>query len=239
MEEKIKEEIADPEVKILDIGIAGEKGVSYAAVFSSSVRAAAMTGVGSIMGAKNLKAIAVRGTRGVRLADPQGFQEAALECHQKVRSGPVYKEFSQLGTLGFLQDAFEAYGYLIVRNFQQTWLPQDVFEPISGATWMKRYKVKDLACFGCPVHCSHYFRVKEGPYTGLKGEGLEYYAHTIFTNNLGVFDPSFAIKCTKLADELGLDIGNTGHTLAYAAELYQRGIITQKDADNLELSWGN
>ncbi|MBW1838686.1 MAG: aldehyde ferredoxin oxidoreductase family protein [Deltaproteobacteria bacterium] len=238
VEEQLKSEVGE-EFQIMDIGIAGERGVAYSAVFTNGVRAAGMTGIGNVLGAKNFKAIAVRGTGGVNLAAPEKFLQESERCHQKIQTSPAWKAFSSGGTLGVLQDVYEGMGLLPVKNFQDGWLPEPEYESVSGTTWMKRFKVKDMACFGCPAHCGHYVKVKDGPYAGLAREGIEYYLHTAFTNNLGVSDPSFAIKCTQVCDELGLDGPNTGHLLAFAAEIQQKGIITFEDTGGIDLSWGN
>ena len=162
---RLKEEIGDPNVQIMDIGIAGENKVAYAAVFVNLSRAAASTGIGSVMGSKNLKAIAVRGTKGVEVADPEGFKKAAKECTEKLRSSIGFQAHAEGGTIGLLQDSFKQVGLInSMYNYQKTWMSQKEFEPISGANWVKKFKEKNKSCFGCPTGCSIFARVKEGPY---------------------------------------------------------------------------
>lgn len=238
VQDRIKEEIGDPTFQIMDIGIAGENKVTTAAFFASGVRAGGMSGIGSVMGSKNLKAIAARGTKGVKIADLEGFKNVVEKIHEKIKKGPAFAGFAKAGTLGIIQDIYNEMGILPTHNYQESWVPPDKFEPISGATWMEKYKVKDLACFGCTVHCGHFTRVKEGPYAGSAMEGIELYASYAFGQNLGVFDWGFVTKAMILCNELGLSC-TVGHLLGFAAELYQRKIISKEETDGLDLTWGN
>jgi aldehyde:ferredoxin oxidoreductase len=236
---QIRAEINEPLAEIMDIGIAGERQIALAATFSGATRAAGKTGVAAILGSKNLKAIAVKGTRGVRLADPEGFLQASHRAHEQIRNSEIFDMFKETGTIG-LQDMSNLWGLMLGKNFQLSWLPPEKFEPISASTWLEKFKVKNYGCFNCPMHCGHWARVTEGPYAGLFFQGVEYYSQAIFLNNLGVLDDaSFALKCTAVCDELGLCVGNTGHFLAYIAELYQRNLISREDLDGIDLRWGN
>ncbi len=237
--EKIRKEIGGPPVEIMDIGIGGENKVVYSGVYTSHTRIAASTGIGSVLGAKNMKAVAVRGTKSVKVADPDGFLQAVEDLHNRVKNSQMFELFSSVGAIGIMQTPFNEMGLLPFRNSQEAWMPPEEFEPISGETWIKRFKQKDMACFGCPVHCSHYYKIKDGPYAGLEGEGVEYGAYAPFSSVLGVTDAAFATKAVSVCDKYGFDANCIGYIIAFAAELFQRGIITKEDTDGIDLTWGN
>jgi aldehyde:ferredoxin oxidoreductase len=234
----VKQELGDPEIRTIAVGPAAEKGVLVTAIYSGYSSAAGWPGVGSVMAAKNLKLIAVRGSQGVEVADPARFERACWESNQKMISSTLHKQWSQEGALGVANVMYGHIGALPVRNFQDSYVPPEELHKVDYQGF-SQHKVKDLACFGCPLHCKHFTHVKSGPYAGVKMKGVEYWASNLFGPNLGCFDAAFYIKCVEECDRYGMDIGNTGMLLSLAAELYQRGIITQEDTGGLDLTWGN
>ena len=234
----VKGELGDSEVRTIAVGPAAEKGVLVTAVYSGYSSAAGWPGVGSVMASKNLKLVAVRGTRGVQISDPVGFEQACREATDKMTSGTIYKQWAREGALGVANVMYGQIGALPVRNFQDSYVPLEDLHKVDYQGFAE-HKVKDLACFGCPLHCKHFAHVKSGPYAGVKMKGVEYWASNLFGPNIGCFDAAFYIKCVEECDRYGMDIGNVGMLLSLAAELYQRGIITQEDTGGLDLTWGN
>jgi len=234
--EQVKRELGDPRIATISIGPAGENKVALSCIYSGPRNAAAMMGAAAVMGAKNLKMIAARGTKGVKIADPVKFEEVCREAIDKMVRGTFYPYFAEEGALGTVTRQFNRLGTMPTRNYQGV-MTDDEYRGLSYEAFLK-HKVKNLACFGCPLHCKHYVNVKSGPYAGTKMKGVEFYAVVTFGVLVGCYSSDFYIKAVYECDKYGLDMGNTGAILGFAMELYQRGIITKKDTDGLELNWG-
>ncbi|MFQ5820927.1 MAG: aldehyde ferredoxin oxidoreductase family protein [Candidatus Heimdallarchaeota archaeon] len=234
--EIIKEGIGDRETKIACIGPAGENLVKFACVLSDLTRAAGRCGTGAVMGSKNLKAIAVRGTKDAEIARPEAFEKACLKAHESIVKHPSFKDWFIQGT-SLILAGVNAQGRLRVRNFQE-----NIFEKaweISGEVLVQNYVIKNKGCFSCPISCSHYYHVREGPYAGTYGEGPEYEAQDGFGANLGIGEWPPILHMNTLVNELGLDVCSTAQTLSFATECYQRGLIDEKDTGGIRLEWGN
>ena len=232
----VREEFQDPTVELLTIGQAGENLVRFACVISKFHRAAGRTGMGAVMGSKNLKAIAVRGTGSVQVARPKDFVRLVKEATQKIMNSPVYPLMSVYGSSGLLPINNEQ-GTLLVRNWQQS----GGFKGIEdiGPEGQKKYFTKSLGCFACPIHCSHHWEVKEGPFAGESGGGMEYgvggYFAAFFDN---AYTPSL-FKILNIVNGYGMDSMDLSAVLGAAFEWYEKGIITQDHTDGLPLEWGD
>ncbi|MDD5092866.1 MAG: aldehyde ferredoxin oxidoreductase family protein [Dehalococcoidia bacterium] len=232
----IKNELGDPNIKVASIGPAGEKLVRFAVILFTMHRVAGMTGMGAVMGSKNLKAIAVRGTGSIRVADPKRMIALTREITNRIMQNPYYRYFSVHGSPASMLVADKA-GILSIRNFQQA-------SPWEGAVNFKKssisqYYTRDKACHACPLHCSHFFEVKDGPYKGEKGEGVEGGLVYPFGPNLGNSSLESMFRILNLCNQYGMDTIELPFAIAAAMEWYQQGIITQKDTDGIELEWGN
>ncbi|MFQ5827174.1 MAG: aldehyde ferredoxin oxidoreductase N-terminal domain-containing protein, partial [Dehalococcoidia bacterium] len=142
----VKQELGDPEIRTIAVGPAAEKGVLVTAVYSGYSSAAGWPGVGSVMAAKNLKLIAVRGSRGVEVADPAEFERACWEATEKMMSSTLYKQWSREGALGVANIMYGHIGALPVRNFQDSYVPIEELHKVDYQGF-SQHKVKDLACF--------------------------------------------------------------------------------------------
>lgn len=233
----IKDEVGDPNAQITCIGPAGENLVRFASVVIGSDGHGAKSGIGSVIGSKNLKAVAVRGTKGVKVAQPDAFRILAKNIIQRMMRNENFSDFSTYGTPYLLRKKQKT-GTQAFRNAQLTdyWAGYD---EISPETLYQKYTLKSKACFGCPNHCRHFFEIKEGPYAGLKGVGIEFATQA----GWGVLcDNSYApslYKAFKLCNRYGLDQSECGQEIAAAMEWYQKGIITEKDTEGIKLEWGN
>lgn len=232
---KLKEELSD-KFQILCIGQGGENLVRYAAIMNNLSRAAARTGVGAVMGSKKLKAIAVRGTGAVEVAEPTKFMNIVQETLEKIYDDPAYPSLSYYGT-PFLVDLAYISGGLATRN-NQTGIFEK-YEEISAETFDEKYKVKSESCFGCPIHCGKYSKVDSGKYSGTKGGSPEFETIVCLGSKCGVGNLAAILKANELANKYGLDTISLGDTIAFAMEAYEKGIITSKDTDGLELKWGD
>ena len=236
-ETAVQEELKEPGLEVAGIGQAGENQVRLACVIGSAYRAAARTGMGAVMGSKKLKAIAVKGTRGVPVARPAELLKLMGEIYQKIQSSPTYARLSTYGTSGLTAMLGER-GYTSVRNMQESgsvsWIDQ-----ISPDAMMK-YFTKNKSCVGCSIHCGHFFEVKEpGPYAGEKGGGIEFGTIGPFGTHCGVSYAPAHFRLNNLCNYYGIDVLGFCTVLGFAMEWYQRGIIDRDDLDGIDLEWGN
>jgi len=188
------------------------------------------------MGSKNLKAIAVRGTKGIRVADPERFKTLAKDLLNKIQQSFSYANFSKYGTTTYLS-LYDRMGRSVAKNAQQV----GGIEYISAykADNMKKYLKRNLSCFGCPVHCKHQFEVKKGKFSGMKGYGTEFCIMSSHGPTCGQSDPAVVFKLNQMCNEAGVCADTSGIVIAAAFEWYQRGLFGIKDTDGIVLEWGN
>jgi aldehyde:ferredoxin oxidoreductase len=234
--ETLKKDLGDEGVRIAVIGPAAESLVRYAGIFADLMRPAARTGMGTVMGSKNLKAVAIRGTGTVRVSDEDGFWKIVDEVEAETYSHPQYWLRRKMGTTRILMLA-NRMGFLPTRHFTSA-----TFESatrVSGERLAEEYNIKSRACFSCIVPCSRVYVIKEGAFAGFHGEGPEYEALSSFTARIGNSDLDSALVAVDLANRLGLDVITTGECIAWAMELFAKGALTKKDTGGLDLEWGN
>lgn len=234
-EDTIKQDLGDREVKIASIGPAGERLVRYACIITDKGRAAGRTGMGTVMGSKRIKAVAIRGDKDVEIARPKEFEEAVLTTCEKIRADPVYEKFSKYGTT-FLVRLLNDLGQLMTRNSQTQFFEKA--NEIDGDAYLK-YAVKSKGCFGCIINCGHYIAVRDGPYKGTQGEGGEYMSLGHFGANCGNSNLPSILKAHILCNQLGLDVATSSNVVGFAMECYEKAIVGKKETDGLDLSWGN
>jgi aldehyde:ferredoxin oxidoreductase len=234
-QKRIRSIHGDDRMQTACIGLAGENRVRFAAIRTGLKNAAARTGLGAVMGAKNLKAVAVRGTLDIRLADPEGY----LTCYRNQLKKTMQTKWVQaLGKKGtpLLFGPANASGFLGVCNNQSTSVGEQGYRLEAEA--LEKYSNGMVACFGCPAHCRHRFMIKEGPYKGTRGEGPEYASIGALGTKLGNLDLENVISAVELCNRYGLDTISTGSYLAWVMELYQRGILN-REKTGIPLEWGN
>ncbi len=235
---RIREEIDEEEAKVAAIGPAGENLVQGAAVMSDLTRAAGRTGIAAVMGTKNLKGIAVVGTKGVSIADPERYMTLMQEATNEILEHPLYEVWATLGTT-FLLKAISKAGRLAIKNWTENVLEEADAVELSGKRLFDEYSLKNKGCYNCPIACSRVYQITEGPYAGTLSEGPEYEAQTHLGSNLGIYSMEAMLHLNALCNELGLDVCTVGATIAWAMECYERGIITDEDTGGLKLNWGN
>jgi aldehyde:ferredoxin oxidoreductase len=230
----IKEDLGNEEIQIACIGPAGENLVRSACIITNRARSASRCGLGAVMGSKNLKAVAVRGSDSIEVAYPERFMEAVDKAWEKLKaSGAANKELNP--------HRFNKAGIMPVRNFQDAYMSPDKLDKLMPQVYEENCEIRRLGYFACPIHCSRLYKVRGGQYAGLVSEGL--HANDLL-NWVGRFDldlddPAVMIKLHALCNEYGLDQDNASCSIAWAFECYQRGIFTQKDTDGLKLEWGD
>ncbi|MEW8977135.1 MAG: aldehyde ferredoxin oxidoreductase family protein [Symbiobacterium sp.] len=231
----IKEE-TDPDVRVTCIGPAGEKLALLAVIVNDYNRAAGRSGVGAVMGSKNLKAIAVRGHGGVEVADPESFKSFAERDRSLMKNDPVAGNgLPTYGTM-ILVNILNELGGLPTHNWRDSgqWSKADL---TSGETLAEKYLVRNKGCFGCNIDCGRVTKIPEGPFKSF-GEGPEYEAGWSYGADCGVSDLGAICKASFLCNELGLDPISVGSTIACAMELYENGYITIKET-GIPLNFGN
>jgi aldehyde:ferredoxin oxidoreductase len=225
--------LTDPRGRVAAIGPAGETGSFMAAVVTGGPEARVMgrTGLGSVMGAKNLKAIVVRGENRPSAADQNELREATREFLPNLK---FVEGLSRFGTAALIESK-EAVGALPIKNYLLAhW---DRAEKISGPTMVAGYLEKHYGCFSCPIRCGKDVKAKEGPYAGLVGHGPEYETLSSLGSLLLNDDLKSIIDLNYLCNDLGLDTMSTGITVAFAIESSSRGLFP--GTEGLDLRWGN
>lgn len=232
---EIRKELQDDHIKVACIGKAGENKVRFAGIRTGLKNSSGRTGMGAAMGAKRLKAVAVRGTLDIPLEDPGRY----LTCYQKVYSSLLQRRWVKaLGRWGtpLLMQYSNDLGFLGVRNNQSTTFGRK--GKALGAEALDKYSSGMASCASCPAHCRHRYQIVTGPYAGTMGEGPEYASIGSMGSTLGNADLESAIYATELCNRYGLDTISTGSYIAWAMELYQRKIIDDSTV-GYPLPWGD
>jgi len=237
----IRQELGDEEIKSAVIGPAGEKLVRFANVMTGIKNSGGRTGMGCVMGSKNLKAIAVRGTMDIRIAHPVD----ALDYNKKFIDQITSAKVSQIqGTLGtpFIWGATNCWGGVRNRNFQYNQMEYaDEIEPeaIDDIATRTAGPHHMTGCFGCQVHCRAKYKVPSGKYAGKYDEGPEYTSLGAFGGEPDCRSAETVLTGNYLVNQYGVDNLEIGSLIAWAMELYELGIIGAKETDGLELRFGN
>ena len=245
----IKARHQNPQIKVASIGQAGENGVYYACVVNDLHRAAGRSGVGAVMGSKNLKAIAARGTVGVSVEDPEAFMKAVQWTHAKMAENSGRKELTELGTNAMI-DMMQDFGGLPTRNFQAVQFEGvDKINPTAMTTPNEHGHTNLLtnkACFGCTIACGRIAHIDEEHFTIVNRKeyihasgGLEYETAYAFGPLVGVDDIDALTFAGYMTNEHGYDPISFGGTLGAAMELFEMGVITEEDTDGVPLNFGN
>ena len=237
----LREELGDDKIEIALIGPAGENRVRGSVIMVDTAKAAGGSGVGCVMGDKKLKAIVLRGHGKIDVADPEGFMEAVAKCHRQcvVNQSQVIL-MRKSGAARFEDPDFEGWDTcMVVKNGQDDYWEKEkrmrLMNPKTGVPSMRK---KVRSCPSCPTGCMPYMEITEGPYRGMKGEG--FWINAIWNvSRFDISDPHVAVAYWLLANELGLDTDYVASGLAWIFECYEKGFITKKDTDGLELTWGD
>ncbi len=216
----------DMEARVACIGPAGEKLVRFACIINDKHRATGRSGVGAVMGSKNLKAVAVKGSGSVTIADKEAFRKVTLEGFQKIKANPVTSQGLPTYGTAILINVINQSGILPTRNFQE-----GVFEgaeKISGETIAEKILVRNRACFACPMACGRVVRVTNPKYECFS-EGPEYESDWALGACCGVDNIDAIGKANYLCDILGIDPISAGVTIACGMELFERGIVSKSE----------
>ncbi|MEW6672559.1 MAG: aldehyde ferredoxin oxidoreductase family protein [Thermodesulfobacteriota bacterium] len=234
-QKEIRRQFGD-DIQIASIGQAGENLIRYAGIIHGLKRAAGKFGLGAVMGSKKLKAIAIRGTKGVKIAHPDLLMEYTLETLKEIKKSALYQTRSIYGT-PHLEDVLSPLGVMSTRNFRETSFEE--YEKIGGIRLTDQYSKRMRSCMACPVHCTHVYALGDGPYAGSAGEGPEFTLTSMVGDRCGIADLEALFKINQLLNEYGMDCAAFGGLVGWAMDCYERGIIDKNDTDGLELTFGN
>ena len=236
-EDIIKHELGDPKIEITEIGPAGENLVRIAAIMNMANRAHGRTGLGAVMGSKNLKAIAVRGTRKLQVADPKAVKELASWGARNVKSNPSMDDLHVNGTDGGLASQ-HFHGGLPTRNWTSGAFAG--YEALNGETMTETILKERDTCYACATRCKRVVEITEGKYrVDPRYGGPEYETVACLGSYCGVGDLAAVAKANELCNKLGLDTIGTGATIAWAMDCFERSLITEQDTGGMELRFGD
>jgi aldehyde:ferredoxin oxidoreductase len=236
--EEIRRELGDEKISVASIGQAGENLVRFACVVSGLSSVNGRTGMGAVMGSKNLKAIAVRRGESFPIPHPEEFERWKEDLLERVGSLPYYAPKAKYGTI-CLTRVFTAGGFLPAKNLSRTMaLEDDNGVSIEHESISERF----TGIGGCPdcfIHCKHNTEIEKGPYKGEKGGGIEYASTSAYGNHCLMFNPDSLLKLNNLSNQYGIDVMTGGYTLGFAMDWHEQGLISKKDMDGIDLTWGN
>jgi aldehyde:ferredoxin oxidoreductase len=233
-EETIKTDLGDYYIRIAAIGLAGEKLSRIACIINEKTRAAGRTGLGAVMGSKNLKAIAVRGTNDIVPAKPDEFMEMVQEFHERMK-GPATQKYRTLGTAENVL-VHNALYCMPTRNYNNAHF--EAAEKVSGEVLNEKFLAKIIGCNSCAMRCEHEVVVPEGPYKGTMTR-MEYETLWAMGPYCGIDRLDAIIKGMELANYYGMDAISAGVTVGFAMDCYENGILTQKDLGGIQANFGN
>jgi aldehyde:ferredoxin oxidoreductase len=233
-EEDIKIELGDYYVRVASIGLAGEKLSKIACILNEKTRAAGRTGLGAVMGSKNLKAIAVRGTHDIVPAKPEEFMDMVKEFHERMK-GPSTQKYRTLGTVENILINNTLY-CMPSRNYSNAHF-EDA-ERVSGEALNERFIAKIIACSSCPMRCEHEAVVRDGPYKGTMAR-MEYESLWALGPYTGVNRLDAIIRAAELCTYYGLDAQSAGVTVGFIMDCHEKGLLTHEQLGSVDPHFGN
>jgi aldehyde:ferredoxin oxidoreductase len=229
----IREELDDPEVKTVTIGPAGENLVVYASLHTNVGNAGARTGMGAVMGSKNLKAVSVRGTKGVKIADPEKFIAACTEVYDAIKQSELYEEVSKIG-VSYAEYIFVLSGAEAGGDAHRTAPDFDSEGKTNFTKFWESQGYRRTGCFGCPVHCMENYNIEGIGATVISCELYPQMTWEVRNDDMLLF-----YECIRVCQQYGIDNTSASSVLAWLMELYEDGIITAEHTDGISMEWGN
>ena len=236
VQEGLIEALGEKKLRAVTIGKAGENLVKIAGIAADVTHYHGRTGMGAVMGSKNLKAIAVRGTGDLEFADPEKVKELAQWFAARFKDNADNKAHNQYGTSPYYWNANFA-GSLPTRNFNSGYF--EGVEKMSLEETHKLLKIKTGGCYACPVRCKQFYQAEKPYKIDPRYGGPEFETIASFNSVCGVDDVRAAAKAHEICNRYGLDTVSAGVSIAFAMECYENGLISKADTDGIELKFGN
>ena len=231
-QQTVRDELGDSRIRVALIGPAGENLVRYACIMHGLYAAAGRGGLGAVMGAKNLKAVAVRGHKAPKVADPERLKEYRQWLLDNVGLMQTFQEFGTGGVMA----AYEASGNLPVRNFRDGLFPN--VNRIDAQTIKNTIRIGMKGCFACPVRCKKVVKIEE-PFVDPAYGGPEYETLAALGSNCGIDNLTAIVQANQLCGAYSLDTISTGGTIAFAMECFENGLLSKTDTGGIDLRFGN
>jgi len=233
----IHEQTGDDKLSIAAIGPAGERKVAIACIAVDNHSFAGRCGLGAIMGSKNVKAVAVRGTKKVEVHDPEAARELIKKYQKQINETTVENEFRLHGTPGLCETA-EGLGDMPIKYWEQDVWPEGA-RKLGGPNYTEALNARPLPCKYCPIGCHRKITITEPEEYKYEGIGPEYETLGLMGTSLLIDDPKVVAIGNDIANRLGLDTISAGAMVGFAMQCYEKGWITTDDTDGLELKWGD
>jgi aldehyde:ferredoxin oxidoreductase len=228
----IQEELGDQETKVVCIGPAGEKLVRFACLLTETGDAAGRSGMGAVMGSKNLKAVAVRGNGVIQLAKPKEFLDLSIQINNEIRKHPTYEELSQWGVSRGVKMMYEM-GFFPVGYFEDVcW--DEIVEKYAAAEYVEKHQMKNVGCYCCPNRCMNFFNVPE---LGKGVTSCEPFSG--FTGAVWNLDMDTFWEATLKVNKMGMDCTETSACIGLLMELHHDKLITANDTDGIAMERGS
>ena len=233
-EDVIRDELDDYYIRVASIGLAGEKQSKIAGIINDKTHVAGRTGLGAVMGSKNLKAIAVRGTYDVAVAKPTEFLDLVEDFHERMK-GPAASKYRTIGSIENLT-VNNNLTCMPTNNYEAAHFPNA--DKISGEVLNEHFVIKIIACNSCAMRCEHVAIIRDGSYRGTMTR-LEYDNVWALGPNCGVDQPNFIIKAAERCYYYGLDATSAGVAVSFIMDCYENGLLTQDELDGIDARFGN
>jgi len=236
----LKEKHRDQQLKVMCIGIAGEKLVRFACVINDHARAAGRTGMGAVMGSKNLKAIAVRGSQPASVAQPERFVKTCERLVDTIRKSRQFEFYHLSGVIGHKgREDYDPNGLLtgLIGFKYQTESVSESFGEVGGKEWWKTHWWKLKGCSACQMHCSHFYNVRHGPFAGVMNEGIDAEAQCWLHINIGGSSKDLSAYGYSLFNRFGIDSQEMGAAIGAMMLWYERGILNDARLKEFKARW--
>ncbi len=234
---KILEELDDPDIVVMVIGPAGENLIKFACVLNNFSSAGGRTGMGAIMGSKNLKAIVLKGSNPVNIGNPEEFKKLCWDLRDKIHNAPAAIKHGKLGSLE-LFDGGNSIGISAHKNCSTGYM-KDIEKIYDSSKWAKNFLFRRKSCWSCPVSCGRYTYIKEGKYAGFHCGGPEMESLCNLGPRIDSSDVAGVTVLCGIVNELGIDSISAGAALSWTMEAFEKGYITEKDTGGIRLEWGD
>ncbi len=234
----VRKELDDSKISVAAIGPAGERRVAIACIVFDQHSFAGRAGLGAVMGSKNLKAVAVRGTKQVEVHDPEKTRELSKKFSIEMHQAVLNNKFRENGTPGLCETA-EGLGDMPIKYWDGDVWPEGA-QRLGAPNYTAVLEAKPLPCKYCPVGCHRKIHISEpAEYAMESSIGPEYETLGMMGTGLMIDDPKAVAKANDIANRLGIDTISTGAMVGFAMECFEKGWITTKDTGGLELKWGD
>jgi len=233
---QLKNKLGSEKLKILTIGPGSENGSLFGCIMTDRDHAAGRTGMGTVMGSKNLKAIVIKEQkRKMPFQTDENDHEAIKRYVWQIKNSPHYKGISKHGGAGYVKWADDL-GILATRNYRENTF--EAAEKIDGQN-LEEHTTRRRGCYRCPVHCKAELELPNGKFKGVKAHRPEFEPMLSLGSKCGLSDLNTLVYLDNLCSRLGIDSISAGGAIAFAMDLFDRHILTLDDTGDLDLSWGN